>query len=675
LSGDPRSVISGWGDPVRFGRKSANEYLPTWQIGRDQPPPNDFARYASEGYQNSIIYACIREKATSFADLPPLVMRPSPDGFDPVPDHPLAQLMAMPNEEMDAYEFLLTLATQYDVAGNVYIEKVRQSKNRDRRLWPVKELRLIRPDYIEIRPGASHADDAFAVKVDGQVRRVLPRRDVIHIRTANPGNDFYGLSPIAVAAREADLDRLMTDFDLSFFRNAGVPMGIMKMKSRTSPDEIKEIKGAFRRSFNGLKKWFEVLVLNADEAEYQQLGGLPKDMEMPGTREYAEARVCAIFGVPPIIVGVLVGLTRATYSNYAQAQASFWSETMAPFAKAIGSALTRELLPEFATSADRGAQVSFSLAGVRALQEDNTARLTGVADLVRTGGWTINEALGAHGLASVANGDFYVRQLTQVIDVALPSRSAQQVAEVVGNPIPRTIDRPIAASLSEQREKADTRAARDRLQERFQRTLETFFEGQAARVVARLPKGAKATPSDLLPASENGDLADAIRPSWTAGAQNGWEIGAAELGVDPAFDPLDPGVRRLLAQSGERVSGINAETRDQLRRALGIARDEGLSPKQVAQMIRDLPAFNASRAETVARTELATADNAGAVARYRASGLVDEVAIIDGPECGWTAHDDGDLANGTRRSLDDFENHTLSHPNCVRSRSPVIRGS
>jgi len=62
---------------------------------------------------------------------------------------------------MDGYEFLATTATHHRAAGNVYIQKVRRSNIPDRNasFRAVKELRLIRPDYVKIKPGARREND------------------------------------------------------------------------------------------------------------------------------------------------------------------------------------------------------------------------------------------------------------------------------------------------------------------------------------------------------------------------------------------------------------------------------------------------------------------------------------------------------------------------------------
>ena len=68
----------------------------------------------------------------------------------------------------------------------------------------------------------------------------------------------------------------------------------------------------------------------------------------------------------------------------------------------------------------------------------------------------------------------------------------------------------------------------------------------------------------------------------------------------------------------------------------------------------------------VARTELGTADNLAAVSRYREAGFT-HVQVFDG---------DGDpgcaAANGAIWTIEEFEANPLEHPNCVRSRAPII---
>jgi len=646
------SIFEAWAAPVRY---KGLDLIPTWQKQTPQETGQELRNWIDEGYsKNSLIYACIEEIATSFAELPPQLLLPGGDGLEEAESHEILDLLADPNESMDGYEFLATMATQHRAAGNVYIHKVRRSDvpDRNRSFRAIKELQLIRPDYVQIKPAKRREDDVFEVSVDGNVRARLPRRDVIHWRTRNLINDFYGLSPVALLVFEGNVDSEMTKFDWAFFRNAGVPLGILRTTKKPTPDETKEIKGAFRRMFSGMRKWFEVMILPAEGADYQQLGLPIKDMEMPGTRAHVESRICSVFGVPPILVGARVGLEAAgglTTTSIEGSQFSFWSETMSPLGRSWASRMTQELFSEYRTPQQRGAVLGLDLSRVKALQEDNSDRLKVADTLIRSGGFTVNEALAQVGLPAIDGADFYVRALNQVVETPV-------MASING--------RRAAAMLIEPEVKRLT--PRERLAERAEDAFADFFEAQGQRVAARLPKKALDV-GDLLPSEEEELLRRAILGYWQEAIEQGWEIGAAEVGLPPGIDHGDPRVVRLLADGGERIGGITEETRRQVQQALLTARNEGLSVRQTSRLLQDLPAFSRARAQMVARTELGTADNLAAAARYREAGLT-HVQVFDG---------DGDpgcaAANGAIWTIEEFEANPLEHPNCVRSRAPVIQ--
>ncbi|MFE7547095.1 hypothetical protein [Streptomyces gardneri] len=65
---------------------------------------------------------------------------------------------------------------------------------------------------------------------------------------------------------------------------------------------------------------------------------------------------------------------------------------------------------------------------------------------------------------------------------------------------------------------------------------------------------------------------------------------------------------------------------------------------------------------TTANTGLlrTTADEVGA----------DWIEVQDGPGCGWTSHGDGDMADGSLRTVQDALAHPVAHPHCRRSFRP-----
>jgi len=161
------TVVDAWKqNRVRLGRNST-EYVPTWTTGQEQSAPQGIKTYAEVGYhKNSLIYSCVSEKATSFAPLQAQVVRANGTVAE---RHKMVTLLNDPNTHQDGQDFAEFMATHFEVAGNVYIKKIQQSRNAQRRqqmaLYPVQELEIIRPDYVSITPGPSRDSDVFVVTV------------------------------------------------------------------------------------------------------------------------------------------------------------------------------------------------------------------------------------------------------------------------------------------------------------------------------------------------------------------------------------------------------------------------------------------------------------------------------------------------------------------------------
>ena len=217
-----------------LGLKGTLALVPSWQFGIDQYPDVSLERLAREGYRsNEVIYACVREIATTTAEVRLRVE--TADGA-PQPGHPLQRLLDRPNPEQSAFELWEAVLTDLQVAGNAFLLKDRGLPARPRgeagagALAAAPEaLWKLRPDRISIVPGARRLVDHYVHRV-GERETQLDPADVIHFRFADPLDDLWGLSPLQVAARQIDTDNEASKFVDGFFRNAAVPFGIIKLK-------------------------------------------------------------------------------------------------------------------------------------------------------------------------------------------------------------------------------------------------------------------------------------------------------------------------------------------------------------------------------------------------------------------------------------------------------------
>jgi hypothetical protein len=148
-----------------------------------------------------------------------------------------------------------------------------------------------------------------------------------------------------------------------------------------------------------------------------------------------------------------------------------------------------------------------------------------------------------------------------------------------------------------------------------------------------------------------------------------------QLGVELTFSLAAVSTKGVRAQIGLNVTSITDTLLEALRTRVEGAIARGLSVEQLVAGTDALPGLRelfGNRAQTIALTETATTYNLASSAGYRESGLIDEVEVLDGPECGWTEHDDPDLADGSTRTLDEADEYPISHPNCQRAFGPVV---
>lgn len=384
-----------------FARKAAvqtvNTLTATEFSARPLPPNSDFSALAEDGFRrNVIIYSCISSIALSCCE-PPIVATDLVDGQRQPLDqeHPLSVLLARPNVEQDWAAFLTGLVVTRYIAGEVFVQKLRTRGGAVGALW------LLRPDRISIITDSRGMIVEYVYKVNGREVGRVPAEDMVHFRNFDPLDDYRGLSEIAVGARCGDLDNSATDFVRSLFQNGGIPRGFLKHKQRIeSRDELQRIQTQFDSTFQGPRGWNRTKVLDGDWS--WERGGLdPREADMSSIFGATEARICAVFGVPPIIAGTSIGLDASTYSNYAQARRAFWEDTLIPLLRRLESALTFHVAAEFSPQY----QVAFDLRNVRALQDDAAAKQAQAVAAWQAGLCTRNEARLQMGLPRLVDGD------------------------------------------------------------------------------------------------------------------------------------------------------------------------------------------------------------------------------------------------------------------------------
>jgi len=333
--------------------------IPSYLNGQPQLMQLNYQAFANEGYGgNEIVFAAIEELATSAAE-PQFAAR---SGSTIVREHRALDILNRPNPFMGRYEMLASVMMFMAIAGNAFVLKVRSGAGRVVQLW------VLRPDRVRVVPDAETFIARYDYLIDGSETIPIPVNDLIHFKTRNPLNDFYGMSPLKVIAPRIDTDNYLRQFVLSYLRNMGVPGGILATKRQLSDEALREIKNNFHSEF-GDSRVGELMVIDQNEISFTattaQLG--QRGLVVPELDEINEARLAMPFGVPLSLIGARLGMASSSYGNRKADRESFWDETLAPKYKEIASILDLQYVPEF-TGID---SIFPDLSDVRALMEDD----------------------------------------------------------------------------------------------------------------------------------------------------------------------------------------------------------------------------------------------------------------------------------------------------------------
>lgn len=381
--------------------------------GRPQYPDTDIDSLFKHYKRNELVYACIDAKARAAIDPRLLVQRRSSGTeWAEAEGHPLRRLLMRPNPQMDESAFTKWGIVSTDVAGVFYAEIVRQGKNGPPiQLWPLN------PRKIAPIPRASTEDGAgidYEFK-DGTTKVIIPGENMLAWRKFDITSRWHGLSPLAVCLASVDADSAQTDYARDFFNNGGMPGGILTIKGRTiSETEANALKARWTSRFG--RHWgrqHDIAIFD-ENAAYQKLGANLDELDSESLRGFTESRICMVFGVPPQIIGAKVGLDHATYSNYREAQAAFWDNTLTPWFKDWRTFLMWRLLPEFESEdliMGERVRLNWDMSQVAALQEDVNEAEARARENVKAGLWLVNEGRAATGKPPDPNGDYYLRPI------------------------------------------------------------------------------------------------------------------------------------------------------------------------------------------------------------------------------------------------------------------------
>jgi len=406
--------------PAPAGRKVAPFLWPAYVDEQPQWHITDYSAYVNEGFNlNTLIYSAIMYKARAQIAAP--LRAYTGDARDPEllpPDDPLSRLVDRPNPHQSMVEHRQQAICYINISGDNFT-----LLDRPRPTAPAEALYNLRPDRVLILPGKEDGQstirgyvyvpegkNAFsrangstrAQMVDEERAVLIAPADMIHTKFPNPFDPLegmgYGLSPISPLARSADVDNSITHFLKLFFDNGVMLPGVLSSDQPLDNTTISKVKENWKEMYGGYYRWAEEIGVLERGTTYQRIGLAFDEMGFEAQDERNESRILGPFGVPPILIGSRLGLSRATYANYREARQAFWEDTMVP-----ENALFEVDYQYYLNDGDKF--VAFDYAEVPAFQELRQGRQDQMLEGFKAGGVRRGEYRTALGLPALGPAD------------------------------------------------------------------------------------------------------------------------------------------------------------------------------------------------------------------------------------------------------------------------------
>lgn len=292
----------------------------------------------NEGMKSSVwVYACVAKLAASIASLP-LVVKDNKG--DLMPDSPLQLLLDSPNEFWSQQDLMERVAGHLMLTGNAIIAENRGEGRKSPA--PVLELWTVKPDMIKPVPSSTDFISHYELNQAG-IKRVIPASDIIHIQLTDPSNMFWGMSPLIAAAATVETEKAAVNWNRVSLQNRAVADGMLSFGADLTREQWLEARFRLRQQHMGADN-ARVPFVFGNQATWRSISMTPVEMDFIESRRMTREEICAVFGVPPILVGIL---DSATYSNFETARSAFWSDTIVPLMRNLTDAMTLAFRRDF----------------------------------------------------------------------------------------------------------------------------------------------------------------------------------------------------------------------------------------------------------------------------------------------------------------------------------------
>ena len=376
LQPSSRSYLQGWEEKdKKEGRKPAVSYTALEAV------------YKKESWVRACVDVITR---TTTSNGYRLLAEDTKEQVDPKSKEfePILNLLKQPNPYDTFEEVLAEICADLHIYGDAYLEIVRDKQGNPVALYNIyaPSLRVMVDVHGTV---GGYIQKPMGLLTSGAKAVTFKPEEIAHFRLPNPGNEVYGLSPIESLDIVIETDLYAQDYNLHFFKNHAVPRLHVDLSNCTLP-QLKRTREYFASEIKGAKNAHKTMITEGG-AKVTAIGTSPNDMEFLTQRKFSRDEIFAVFGVPPMKLGIYEDVNRASSG---EADKSFKSEKIIPLQRMLAKKLNITVINSF----DKiGEKVNFAFVEVDLRDAKEQANIDKID--IDSGVMTINEVRRKRGLA------------------------------------------------------------------------------------------------------------------------------------------------------------------------------------------------------------------------------------------------------------------------------------
>jgi HK97 family phage portal protein len=259
---------------------------------------------------SSIVEACVWAYIRAIAQLPGYHRRELENGgTETITSSALARLLRTPNPYQTPSDFLVHLIRSLLLNGNSYWIAQRNDRQEvdalhwtDPRACRVREVQISGQQASEVFYEIGDNPVFQFESILGRQTLIVPARDVLHIKLATPRHPLVGETWLAALAAELAQRNAINASQTNTAVHMRTP-GVIHTELVLTEAQIEEVKASWERAAVRMKNGGAPPVLTRN-LQFQPISMSAEDQQIIEQLKMNDRMVAAVFGVPPILLGI-----------------------------------------------------------------------------------------------------------------------------------------------------------------------------------------------------------------------------------------------------------------------------------------------------------------------------------------------------------------------------------